>query len=476
MSASHSTLSSTLSSSLTSPSPSDMNNSSQLNAPTTVEELLAQNAYYREQIQNFTQQQQNVNTTAATQLNSSTVMNNSVGTTPFHWRHPPPSQQSSVANMSTRATPLYNGAVKIPFPKGFDGRPGISSLDVVNYYSRMERFFQAVHINVESSESLDLAVMTLEGEASQWYSMRGASAEQDPTNYKEITNWVTLKAEINHTFVPLAQENISMNKLLKVKYHDSVERFSAAFNSHLQMIPFAYSPHSLKWVINLYLQGLESAPADIITEAQNAVYNDKAKTLMELQSIVLLAERIHRNATGKKNFVPRSFSVSPSLPRNNFSKSSSWRNNSQSTGAGNFNKFRNNFNNNYKQVGFSTPVKSELNHMDGDDDYDGHSQGDEQEEMTGDNESQHEEEESGDGPLAHTDPSEDNEVFLNAVKFYQKYSAKLPTLTPEEMARCRENKLCFNCKSAGHFSNKCPKKSNSASNNFHNSNVQQRKN
>lgn len=42
---------------------------------------------------------------------------------------------------------------------------------------------------------------------------------------------------------------------------------------------------------------------------------------------------------------------------------------------------------------------------------------------------------------------------------------KSKKLSPEEQKRCKDNKLCFNCKETGHISRKCPKKLNKSNNN-----------
>jgi hypothetical protein len=345
-----------------------------------------------------------------------------------------------------KAGPLYNGVVKLFTPKPFEGRPGTTHMEVEHFFYRVERFLKASQIDFESIEALNLAMLSLDGDALSWFQGRELCAINGSENLPPINSWIRLKEEIRARFVPLAQESLTMSSLIKTKYISNVESYNAVFNRYLQLLPQAYNPNANSWIVGLYMQGLESAPADIITAAENALNSNnltgekRAENVYDLQNVCILAERIWKRAHGNRAPTRSSGNrpnVSPSVPgRTGFN---SWRS------GGNYSNNR--FNSSpVKSPSFSTPVKPAFNHIDADDEIEESSLNN----VDSESFNVHE-----DPDIDVGDADEEVDVTLNAIKFYEKQKNRNPKLDPEEFNRRRKNNTCFHCNQPGHYVNDC---------------------
>lgn len=395
----------------------------------TYNEMIGAMNFMREQIENIS-----LNVTSNPNVTFRNTMN--AASTPHHPRYDDDTNSSMISDGDRKSTgrpaPLYNGTVKLQIPKPFEGLPGTNSMEIENYFDRMDRFLRAAKISGDDTDSLNLGLMSLDKVALSWYQSHEKNCVRNPDKFPVIRTWLELKEQIRVRFIPLATEGVIMSKLIKLKYSTSAEEYNHQFNSLSQLLPDAFEPMSAKWLVGLYLEGLKSAPADVISAAQNAVYADKVDNVSSLQNIVVLQERIHRNSRSIKPAISSSF-----VPRKyGSSGGSNWR----SPGG----------NNNWKSK-YTTPVKAVLHHVDAVDATDSVESGTVNDEGEVDHEIH-----IHDEPDADENGGTDfDEAFLNAIKSYDKNKERNPKLTPEEYNRRRMNNTCFHCNQPGHQIKDC---------------------
>jgi hypothetical protein len=280
-----------------------------------------------------------------------------------------------------------------------------------------------------------------------------------------VKSWNDLKEQIIKRYQPIAQEQLSLSSLLKIRFRNSVQSYNDEFINHLQLLPAFNDPATESIIMGIYLNGITevSGTTYICTVLKSAIAKKKATTMSELQSIALLAES--NLGRDRKASVPYSSSNSTSVRSNNhFTRSSP----SYHNRAPHYNNNNHHSNTNHRPVQsptYSTPAK--LNHLESNyvDPY--------EEQVNADSELnnvQHEdnnqdsrddgytiEDQAPSLPTIHDDPNvAPEELFLNAMKFYDKNKKLNPSLTPEELSKRRQNQTCFRCNRTGHFINQCP--------------------
>ena len=368
-------------------------------------------------------------------------------------------------NSSTMTTSFdnnrpYGGLVKFSPPSPFTGKAGTTAIQVLAFISQMERYLTAVKIGFESTESLTVSLTSIREGASLWYDHL---SRRDPLL---IRNWIELKEQIIKRYQPIAQEQLSLSSLLKVRYRGSIQQYNDDFINHLQLLPSFNDPATESLIMGIYVNGITEAPSTtyISTVIRSAIAEKKAKTITELQSVALLAE----SNMGKDRKAPITYhGSSPSFVNrgNNFSRSTPSRPPYQNN--------RPRFHSPSSSIpapSFSNNTPSKLNNIISDDPYDEHFENDTVELNNIDTDVNRYSEDNiqtseattgeSDSPQFHEDLSSFNDVTapacLNAIKLYEKSKKLNPSLSPEELDRRRRNQTCFRCNRTGHFINNCP--------------------
>ncbi len=358
-----------------------------------------------------------------------------------------PQSQMYQNSQNSQNNKIYNGLVKLSPPPSFEGKLGTTAIQVLSFITSVERYLNAVKISKDTDDSLTITIQLLRGNALLWFE------NLDRREPMLMKNWNDLRVQLLRRYQPIAQEQLSLGKLLTIRYKNSIQAYTDEFTSHLQLLPAYNDPANETLLMGIYLNGITtvSGTAYICTVLKSAIHERKVTTLTELQSIALLAES---NLGSSRSNVP---SV-PSFTSNRYSSSS--RNSSYSrsnSGKFNNNQHKQSFKPAFSGSAYQTPARV----------HNVETVIDPYEEMV--NENQHAcndaectDELEPDSIIIHDDIEpeitleDEHELMLNNIKFYEKQKSIIPSLTPEKLAERRRNGTCFRCNRAGHFSDVCP--------------------
>lgn len=385
---------------------------------------------------------------------------------------PPLSPDNSIPNRShNNHNRLYNGLVKFNPPSFFSAKPDDSSMVLINFISAMNRYISAIQVDPDSNESLHVSANRLDGFASQWY---------DYTNQNEphrLISWNTLKEAMKIRYQPKAQGQLAFSSLLKVRYTNSIEKLNHEFLKYLQLLPEYNNGQSEHMMMGIYLNALTEASGTtyICTTLRNYISRDEVKTLAELQSQALLAEsNLGKHHSTSKSNVPY---VPPHQSRfSNHSSSSSSSHRFSNQNLRTPSSFvKPGFNRpSVPAPSFSTPIKLHNVQITNDFDEDNQSYHSALEYENEINNSNHNDQNSqiSNIPTFHADdaaPADvtatEDEIYLNALRMFEKAKSHSPSLSPDEIDRRRRAGTCFKCNRVGHYANKCTSSSSNFSKN-----------
>ena len=403
--------------------------------------------------------------------------------TPHSNQIPPPLSPGDtpipIRNHINSNSKLYNGLVKFNPPSLFSAKPDESSMILINFISSMDRYLGAIQVDPNSNESLHVSANRLDGYASQWY---------DYTNLKEphrLISWNTLKEAMKIRYQPKAQGQLALSSLLKVRYTNSIEKLNHEFLKYLQLLPEYNNGQSEHLLMGIYLNALTEASGTtyICTTLKNYISRDEVKTLSELQSQALLAES---NLAGKQSKSNVPVYVHPHTRFQNSSSSSSSSSHHHRFSNQNLRPSPSHNKSGYNRPSvpapsFSTPIKLHNVQVENDsDDYDNQSY---QSALAYENEINHiddQDNQISNHPHFHNDttdstsssssstpstsiPVTEDEIYLNALRMYDKAKHHSPGLSADEIDRRRRTGTCFKCNRPGHFANNCTAPSSSSS-------------
>jgi hypothetical protein len=266
-----------------------------------------------------------------------------------------------------------------------------------------------------------------------------------------ITCWSELKAAMIERFRPIAQEQMTFNKLLDLRYQGRVENYNSKFMQYLQLLPKHNNKQSQPLLMNIYIKGIEDVQGTsyICTLLRTALHKKEISTLTELFNHALLAEQALSKSKGKTSS-SSSVSSKPYIPSaSSHNRSSNWRSSSS----------RFSSRTPVAKPSFSTPAHR-ANNVNVDDENSDAAQlehelnSDDQDDDTNSNSAESDDDNSN--PIITPEPSSEDDALLHQLQMFHKQVQRNPKLSPEEYDRRRRSNACFKCNRAGHYASKCP--------------------
>jgi len=369
---------------------------------------------------------------------------------------------------------IGNGLIKLQTVEAFKGKPGTDAFQIMNFIGQMEIYLKAVEVEIDSPESLSIALMSIKDHAYFWY--QGVILR----NPELISNWVDLKKQLLMRYQPVGMEQIALNKLLDAKFHihneqfqGSVELYNSGFMNQLLLLPELNNPSLDRVVMGIYAKGIRGRGMGFIaiqiSNAMNSKGNDRVETINELMNVALLAEQNYKKSLeASQDKTPVSTSINYNNRNNTTSINNNNRNNkfnksfsSPSRPNNNYNNYNNHNNSTPKKLSFtpSQKVNNINNHNYEDEEINNISFHDEP-----DTNAELEDELLNDAEelnnINNEEDRDNNIDFLAALKVYDRMKQSNNPISADEMDRRIKNKLCFWCGSADHFEPQCPKKQN----------------
>ena len=183
----------------------------------------------------------------------------------------------------------FGSSVKLPPPEIFYGKIGTKSMILLSFITQMEVYLGAAKVALDSSSSLQLAVLRLKENALNWYV---AVSTRDSNMIK---SWSELKEQLKKRYLPQSQDQLSLNDLLEIRYKGNIETYNNAFSDVLMLIPglAGGDEKTEQLAMGIYAKGISAAGTSLhlASAVQTAISRKEVKTMIDLMSIAQLAEQ-----------------------------------------------------------------------------------------------------------------------------------------------------------------------------------------
>lgn len=377
-------------------------------------------------------------------------------------------------NMSLGAAPANPlKHAKIDAPEKFHGKPGTTAAELNFWLTSMEIYMKALGVDDSSEASLNLAMTRLAGGALNLVinlnTIEDKEIASGTRRSRTLLNWQTLKTWLKKEYVAESQVQISRNKLMTtLKYTGSIVKYNGEFYNELVQVPELNDPVNKDLVMNLYAAGIRTGRGPYIhvysRRMQTAMQNNEVQNLHQLMNMMKVTEN-------NEQLLDAGRSSSRNSDRNGAARASAYGNSFNSSTRTGPNGNNGRWSGNWRSPArapnsaFQTPVRvnnieaeAERKHSHGAEDDErengGASAEDNAEHTGSDSEDAHGR--SSELDYSSGDASSDEDMFLHAIKIYDRMKKEQPNLTPEELDRRRRAGTCFRCNKEGHYCRDCP--------------------
>jgi hypothetical protein len=328
-------------------------------------------------------------------------------------------------------------------PTPFDGANARRDFRVLrSFIMEMELWFSSTGVSPKSMDSFTMARMKLKGEAAVWM---GTLLNSGHT----VGSWDRLKALLKKRYESQHQDGFHLLKMINLRCRDGdIMSFNNEFMTHIDML--SYASESFKYAFELYRLALEQSSNTrwLVTQLNEAEDEGKFSQMNEVYNYTERCQSLFsRGAPNMLNRMDRSSSSRYPMLKGGANHSHS---EGGVDGADRYrtpsNRPRSGFPSQLNNVGVETDAHENL-----DDEFADESKYDEVEEENGPD-------------VVSTEATASDNVYLNAMKFFDTSRRFNPSGTPEQVEKDRLNNACFVCHKAGHQARQCPDRPKQAQN------------
>ena len=369
------------------------------------------------------------------------------------------SNNNNINNINNNNNEYDTRYFKSVIPLKFDGKSTTTPSRVLSFISSVNTYIAGGRLSSSHPYSLFVAAQLLIEDALLWYEFEKLNAKEG-----ELDNWDHLQALIRKTYIPAAQQQISMSEFFKIKYNGNVQDLLSLVRKILHNAPITDD----KIIITVFINAIKDSGLpgsfQLTQQLSQGVAEGSLLNFKEVADRGLLLQSIankypittNKNRSSTKPYIPpqRRNYIGKSTPisnQNNISVSRNLRFNNMNSTQEDMNE---DDDNNHGPDENNNENNNDNN--DGDENNDDNDDINQAEDNNGENNIDDNDEEEE----VYSYTEKDLAIALNAVNIYKKYENKY---TPGQLQEIKKNIKCFKCGKLGHYATECHASSQSLS-------------